>query len=69
MLAPANRGCQQHFRTWDAWRLVECHGENGDGGEGAEPGADMRSRSSETRPVHCWLLHRFAFGRLLPASS
>ena len=39
MLAPANRGCQQHFRTWDAWRLVECHGENGDGGEGAEPGA------------------------------
>lgn len=37
MLAPENRGCQQGFRMYDRRRLVASQGENGDGGEGAEP--------------------------------
>jgi hypothetical protein len=45
MLAPRNRACQQRCRTCDAWRLMAFGGENGDGGEGAEPGVDgVRAR-------------------------
>jgi hypothetical protein len=52
MLAPENRGCQQGFRMCDGWRLVAFQGENGDGGEGAEPGADgVPARLVAPRPA------------------